>query len=397
MSNKFLADFYQQLNPDNTMTFNRLLAHSIGAVETIIFFTLVGKFYYYSDREMLEEDGWFYVTVPDLHESTSFGEKVQRNAIKHLENIGFIQTAIKGVPPKRYFKVNNDMELLQEYLVKGKEISDGIKIKASKDNAKKVAAANKKKRKKDDECTINLVDSQFLPNGGINSANIDGQLFLDEKTEKSPANSVESQFLPKGRIDSAQTAELIPPKGQNRFRPNGRIDSAQMAEFTYKSKSNKSKYNKSINQDTYSCDDLGLIDEMRKLIMQNIDYEYFVQDYENPKHRISGSKDELDELVEIMTECVCSKSPTIRIGKQDIPQELVKSRYLKLTHENIEYVFDSLALNTTKIKNMKAYLMTTLYNAPVTMINHISADVRHDMLGFARADPVNQPELPFEK
>ena len=170
-----------------------------------------------------------------------------------------------------------------------------------------------------------------------------------------------------------------------------------MAELTYKSKSNKSKSNKSINQDTYRCDDLGLIDEMRKLIMQNIDYEYFVQDYENPKHRISGSKDELDELVEIMTECVCSKSPTIRIGKQDIPQELVKSRYLKLTHENIEYVFDSLALNTTKIKNMKAYLMTTLYNAPVTMINHISADVRHDMLGFARADPVNQPELPFEK
>lgn len=383
MSNKFLADFYQQLNPDNTMTFNRLLAHSIGAVETIIFFTLVGKFYYYSDREMLEEDGWFYVTVPDLHESTSFGEKVQRNAIKHLENIGFIQTALKGVPAKRYFKVNNDMELLQEYLVKGKEISDGILIKAAENTAKKIALRHKK-------AVINPIESQFLPNGGTSSDNNFNDFCDDdnnyEKTEEMPE-----------KLSSAQTAELAPPKRRNLSLPNGGTSSSQMAELTYKSKSNKSKSNKSINQDTYSCDDLGLIDEMRKLIMQNIDYEYFVQDYENPKHRISGSKDELDELVEIMTECVCSKSPTIRIGKQDIPQELVKSRYLKLTHENIEYVFDSLALNTTKIKNMKAYLMTTLYNAPVTMINHISADVRHDMLGFARADPVNQPELPFEK
>lgn len=146
MRNKLLADFYQQLNPDNSMTFNRLLAHSLGAVETIILFTLIGKYYYYADKEMIDENGWFYVTVPDLHESTSFGEKIQRNAIKHLESMGFIQTSVKGIPPKRYFKVNNDMELLEKYLVKGKEISDGIKLKAAEDNAKKVAAANAKRQ-----------------------------------------------------------------------------------------------------------------------------------------------------------------------------------------------------------------------------------------------------------
>lgn len=366
MSNKFLADFYQQLNPDNTMTFNRLLAHSIGAVETIIFFTLVGKFYYYSDREMLEEDGWFYVTVPDLHESTSFGEKVQRNAIKHLENIGFIQTAIKGVPPKRYFKVNNDMELLQEYLVKGKEISDGILIKASEDNAKKVAAANKKKRKKDDKCTINPVDSQFLPNGGINSANIDGQLFLDEKTEKSPANGVESQFLPKGRIDSAQTAELIPPKGQNRFRPNGRIDSAQMAEFTYKSKSNKSKYNKSINQDTYSCDDLGLIDEMD--VKNKIEYERLRQELDAKQ---------LDNIVSLVTEILNTQKAKIKIAGENLDTALVKQRFSELTAEHIRYVLECIS-QSSGIRNIRQYLLTSLYNAPATMESYYAARERPD-------------------
>ena len=56
MRNKLLADFYQQLNPDNSMTFNRLLAHSLGAVETIILFTLIGKYYYYADKEMIDEN-----------------------------------------------------------------------------------------------------------------------------------------------------------------------------------------------------------------------------------------------------------------------------------------------------------------------------------------------------
>ena len=127
MNSKFLADFYMQLNPDNTMTFNRLLAHSVGATETIILYTLISKYYYYERNSMLDEEGWFYVTIPDLHESSSFGEKIQRNAIKHLENLGFIQTALKGVPAKRYFKINNDLNLLQEYLEKGEEIANNIK------------------------------------------------------------------------------------------------------------------------------------------------------------------------------------------------------------------------------------------------------------------------------
>ena len=46
--------------------------------------------------------------------------------------MGFIQTSVKGIPPKRYFKINNDI-LLEKYLVKGKEISDGIKLKAAEE------------------------------------------------------------------------------------------------------------------------------------------------------------------------------------------------------------------------------------------------------------------------
>ncbi len=70
--------FYLVLNPDNTISFNRPLAHAIGLSETIIYGALVAKWYYYSEREMLDDDGWFYSTVPDLQESTSLSEKQQR-------------------------------------------------------------------------------------------------------------------------------------------------------------------------------------------------------------------------------------------------------------------------------------------------------------------------------
>lgn len=186
MNSKFLADFYMQLNPDNTMTFNRLLAHSVGATETIILYTLISKYYYYERNSMLYEEGWFYVTIPDLHESSSFGEKIQRNAIKHLENLGFIQTALKGVPAKRYFKINNDLNLLQEYLEKGEEIANNIKnAENSSKKPEKYTENSFKKSEKNEKIS-----------------------------EKHPANDVNAQFLPKGRSRSAQMAELDPPKRQ---------------------------------------------------------------------------------------------------------------------------------------------------------------------------------------
>lgn len=68
-----------------------------------------------------------------------------------------------------------------------------------------------------------------------------------------------------------------------------------------------------------------------------------------------------------MTECACSTG-SIRIHGQEMPAEVVKSRMLKLTSEHIQYVFDCLARTTSKIGNIKAYLLTALYNAPATIV-----------------------------
>lgn len=118
----------------------------------------------------------------------------------------------------------------------------------------------------------------------------------------------------------------------------------------------------------------GEMDAYREMIRENIDYDGFVR--ERPY-----DAGQLDEMVELMVEAVCSKKETIRVAGNDFPQAVVKSRLLKLDREHIVFVFDCLRENTTQVRNMKQYLLTVLYNASVTIESHYAAQVNHDLYG----------------
>ena len=118
----------------------------------------------------------------------------------------------------------------------------------------------------------------------------------------------------------------------------------------------------------------GEMDAYRELIRENIDYEGFVR--ERPY-----DAGQLDEMVELMVEAVCSKKETIRVAGNNFPQAVVKSRLLRLDREHIIFVFDCLKENTTQVRNMKQYQLTVLYNAPATIENHYAAQVNHDLYG----------------
>ena len=82
-----------------------------------------------------------------------------------------------------------------------------------------------------------------------------------------------------------------------------------------------------------------------------------------------------------MLETACSKRKTIRIGGEDMPGELVRSRMLKIDVSHIEYVLECLAKNSSDIRNIKSYLLTTIYNAPNTIDSYYRAAVNHDFRG----------------
>ncbi len=88
--------------------------------------------------------------------------------------------------------------------------------------------------------------------------------------------------------------------------------------------------------------------------------------------------EDVDGVAELMVDTLCSTRPTLRIGGEEIPTGQVKSRFLTLDSSHLEYVFDCMRRNTTQVRNIRAYLLTALYNAPVTMSNYYQAEVQHD-------------------
>lgn len=108
---------------------------------------------------------------------------------------------------------------------------------------------------------------------------------------------------------------------------------------------------------------------------------YFREELEIPI-LIQGNRSEketLEGILDLLAETCSSKRKTIRIAGDDKPIEIVKNRLMKLNSLHIQYVLDCLKENTTYVRDMKQYLLTTLFNAPVTIDSYYQARVNYDM------------------
>ena len=141
------------------------------------------------------------------------------------------------------------------------------------------------------------------------------------------------------------------------------------------------KRNNSLNNyQSINLDGMDRMDEResyRELLWENLELDILAHDQRLDMDRVH-------ELLEIMLDAICSTSPTIRINGEDMPQQVVKSRFLKLNSSHIEYILQAMNDNPTAIRNIRAYLLTALYNAPLTMDNYYSALVNHDLYGGDR-------------
>lgn len=116
------------------------------------------------------------------------------------------------------------------------------------------------------------------------------------------------------------------------------------------------------------------VDGWKQTVKENIDYDILLQD-----HRYD--RDRLDEIVDLIVETLCSTKPTICISGDYFPAALVKEKLLKLDSQHIDYVFECLDKNTTYVRNIKKYLLATLFNATSTIDSYYSALVNHDLYG----------------
>ena len=108
--------------------------------------------------------------------------------------------------------------------------------------------------------------------------------------------------------------------------------------------------------------------------------DYFFQEFGLDALMKANPEDEdmLREMLELLVDTVCSKRRFIRIAGDDKPAEVVKAQLMKLNSDHLRFVLMCLKENTTQVRNMRQYLLATLYNAPMTMHSSYAARVQHD-------------------
>ena len=100
-------------------------------------------------------------------------------------------------------------------------------------------------------------------------------------------------------------------------------------------------------------------------IKENIEYDWFVEMYDKHDKNVWGNPELLDSTVEIMLDCMCSTGD-IKIGKQFFSSEVVRSRFMKINSDHINYLFERLEKYSESITNVKAYMTTALYDVSIT-------------------------------
>lgn len=153
------------------------------------------------------------------------------------------------------------------------------------------------------------------------------------------------------------------PAMEKRQQPKGISD--KVSQLNNNILSNKELNN---NQSIYPEE----IDKLRNRIKEQVEYELIV--YDEPT-----IKEELEELVEIMVEVMISSAESYVLENETVPGCLVRERFSMLDASSMRYAMDCLGRNKTGVRNIKKYLMTTLYNAPVTVGNYYKQLVQHDM------------------
>lgn len=129
---------FELLRSDGSLIINKSLVFAIGLNEATIYCELLSRYNYFAEREELQQDGSFFNTINDLYLGTGLGERAQRTAIKNLVKFNLISMYRRGVPQRRYFKINNNSDLILKYLEHGKQIMQNKKaelIKKQRSNA----------------------------------------------------------------------------------------------------------------------------------------------------------------------------------------------------------------------------------------------------------------------
>ena len=144
-----------------------------------------------------------------------------------------------------------------------------------------------------------------------------------------------------------------------------------------KSRGIKKKENKTEMNNTNPI----LSDESEKMKNRELLEEYFSHSLEIDLllRLCPDDEDTIYQIVDLLVDTYATNRKTLRIAGDDKPAEVVRSRFMKLNADHIRFVLKCLAENSSPIRNMKQYLLASLYNAPTTMQLSYQNQTNHDL------------------
>lgn len=203
---------------------------------------------------------------------------------------------------------------------------------------------------------------QISPNVGVNS----GISKKSELPEVKDFNFWNEKTLTSGGKES------LPLEVKN-LAPNYNNNNYNNQSYNYINQSYQSNLSSQVDQ---ACKDeidtIGNTDAYIQQIKKNLDYDFYMTN-----DVAYMDKDLLKELFVIICDVVCTKSETIKISGYVYSCDYVRSKFLRLTSNHVMYVMDCIKNTTTKIANIKAYLLVALFNAPSTIDHYYQQEIRH--------------------
>lgn len=202
----------------------------------------------------------------------------------------------------------------------------------------------------------------------------------EEKADKEKAAvKPENRADDNPRVVKTTNQELLKSQFKNSENHNSGMVKTTIQEFP-KPQSNNTEINNTDFSETdpinpYPSDAIDRMGRYRDAIRENISYRCFLSDS-------SCRREELDELVELIVDVmIMPDHAAVRIAGAERPAAVVKERFLKLEHSHIAYVLGCLRENTSKVGNIRSYLLTALYNAVLTIDSYYQAEANYDLYG----------------
>lgn len=224
--------------------------------------------------------------------------------------------------------------------------------------------AIKSMRELDDETGIGLIEKRRQGFGKVNVIYV--KTFMPEKTDEKKFDEELQKFKKQTSVENEEPAEVYILNSNN-----ANLSDTEMID-------NKSNHIISVDEKRFDSDNRSEdYQAYENLVKETIDYESLEVTHHDDMRQV-------DEIVNLIVETVMCKNDKILIASNWYPASLVKKKFLMLTYSHIEYVLHCMSGNTTKVKNIKKYLLAALFNAPSTMNGYYQAEVNHDMPGLVR-------------